>query len=109
DIFDVVGRDADAGELLDELLRLRPGDRAGLGGRARLQTVGDAGVPQQIIAAVANEVAIVRDVPRLADLDAGRPARLVRRMALAAIHDIEAVAALRLLLRRGADGEQCRG
>ena len=32
-----------------------------------------------------------------------------RRMALAAIHDIEAVAALRLLLRRGADGEQCRG
>jgi hypothetical protein len=73
-------------------LRLLPGRRVALtllAVRHSGNRFGDASVPQEpALGGVVNQVAVVGDRERLADIDAGRPARLVGADAFAAIHDI---------------------
>src|ERR1700676_542598 len=55
-----------------------------------------------------DEIAIVRDVDRHADIDAGRPARLVRGMGVAAIEDVKAIDARGRLRVAWRGDKQCR-
>jgi hypothetical protein len=90
DVLDVGRLDADLGQLRGQ----------GLGARCRAERTGDrllgdgvgvARVPQQPVRAVADQVAVVGKLDGFADIDAGRPARLVGRGIVAAIHDVEPV------------------
>src|SRR5260370_53879 len=84
-VFDVGGLDAELLELGGERLGPAPRRRGAfalLAIRHGGDCIGDAGVPQEPALGVVDQVAIVRDVERLADIDAGRPARLVGTGAL---------------------------
>ncbi len=58
--------------------------------------VGIAAVPQQPLRTVLDQIAGVREFDRLADIDAGRPACLVLRGVVAAVHDVQPIDYLRL-------------
>src|SRR5262249_50101842 len=53
--------------------------------------IGKAGIPEEPALGVMDEIAIVRKLYRHADIDAGRPARLIGCRCLAAIKDVELV------------------
>ena len=56
--------------------------------------IGIAGVPEQPLIAVLDQVAGIRKLNGLADIDVGRPARLVLGGVVAAVHDVETVGGL---------------
>ena len=107
DIANVLGLDANRGERRRQALRPVPGllERANdQPVRERCDGVADPGIPQQIsLAGVMNEIAIVRQIDRNANIDARRPERLVGGMRPTAIENIEAVDCARARGRAGAE------
>ena len=93
--------EGDVGRLQLQLAKLRgqrpcPGRLAHRRGDGPVRDrIGIAGVPQEPLCAVMDEVAAVRELDRLSDIDARRPTRLVRCRIVPAIHHVESVHHLR--------------
>ena len=94
-----VGRlDPDLGELRRQRLGPTLGDGAIRHDHAvghRGNGVGNAGVPEQQPLGVTDEIAVVRELDRLAFVDPGRPPRLVLADILSAVEHVEALEAAR--------------
>src|ERR1700694_3790880 len=106
---------ANRGKLRLERLRAGPMDvRRGIVGRKPAiwhggDRIGDAGVPEKVILRMMDQEAAVRDVDRLSNVHANRPARLVRRVSLAAVKHIKTVHAFPARLRPARTGKgDCR-
>ena len=92
--------DADRGKLRLESFGARPVNvRRRIIGRIpsvghRGDRIGDAGVPEEIAVCVVDQIAADRNVDRLSDVHANRPAGFVGGVALAAIEHVERSAVL---------------
>jgi len=96
DVTDVRRFDSDLVELRGERLRLAPHQRGAgsdLTSRQGGDLIGNASVPQQIALGVVHQVAIVDDVERHAHVDSGRPARLIARVPLSTVEDVQSIEA----------------
>src|SRR6267142_1332876 len=68
--------------------------------------IGEASVPEKVISRMLNQEAVVRDVDRLSNIHANRPARLVGGVSLAAVKHIEPVHAFCARLRPASAGQE---
>src|ERR1700722_3480754 len=94
DAFDVRGFDADLLELADKRLAALPTRPAVFAlkpvGHCR-HRIGDAGIPEEPALRVMDQIAIIGEIDRHADIDARRPARLIGTKPLTAIEHVELV------------------
>lgn len=94
DEADIGRANADFGQLVGQLLRPPPGHGAARRGQAvghGGDPLGDARIPHHPALGMADQIAFIDQADGLADIHAGRPARPVERVALAAIEHIEAL------------------
>src|ERR1700722_7713898 len=103
DAFDVRGFDADLLELADKRLAALPTRPAVFAlkpvGHCR-HGIGDAGIPEEPALRVMDQIAIIGEIDRHTDIDAGRPARLIGAKSLTAIKHVELVDTRGLRSRR---------